>query len=483
MLESINKYLPQKRLTWFFLLFIINILFKSLYLDFCGYWYDESITVFQSGQDWGHIKHISEWDFNPPLHIYFIWIWRHFFGISEYSIRFTSALFSSLAAGMIFVFSDRFFNRLTAILSALIFSSSSVILFFAHEARSYSLILLLVLCSSWFFFCLLEKRSIKHLILLIIFDFMLIYTHYTSGMILVWQGVITILTFRKELIKQMALVFASVACLALVRFTSKTFSFLIANKKNFWLGKPGLYELKTAFYDYFNSPGVFAFYLILVLILLGSILKDRNKHISLKNNYKIIYILLAGIGTVLLCYGISNFFAIFLMRYFLFTTPFMFISIAYLVSVTDLNIRYAAVIAILLVCGYSFSKLELKTPKSMDYKNAMAVIKKLKTETTAVLVETKDITPLFTFYYNEDIFKDFYHLEPKMNEQNVYFVSSADDVAALDLARFNRIILTQSFDTVNPKNGELLAFLNGRYKKTITVNYYNEVPISVFVKN
>ena len=477
------KYLPKNSAYYFLIVFIIHLCFKSLYLDYCGFWFDEVHCVYFSEQHWGHIKHVAEWDINPPLYIYFTYIWRNLFGISEYSIRFACVLFSSLAAGMVFIFSARFFNKTTAFIATLIFSASSTILFFAHEARSYSLILFLVLCSSWLFLSLLEKKNKWHLLLLAITNFLLIYTHYFIGFLFLFQWVIVLIVYKKDFFKQLLYAYLITLALSLWRFTYKTILVIFNHEKDFWLPKTGLYELKSAFYDYFNNRNTLIFYVILTVIILIHLFYTKvfSKN-SRMENIRLMYLLFCGFFTVFFAFFISQFTPIFLMRYLLFTSPFMYITIAYFISKSAPKIMYTASALVLLVSIYSCSKFELRTPKSMNYRDAMAVIKKIQSPTTVILAETKDMAPLFSYYYDKDIFTDYYNTVSRLNEKNIFFVSSAEDVKVLDFKKYDRIILTQSFDQINPENAALLEYLNREYKLKATVKYYNEVNILAFTK-
>jgi hypothetical protein len=112
----------------------------------------------------------------------------------------------------------------------------------------------------------------------------------------------------------------------------------------------------------------------------------------------------------------------------------------------------------------------------------MLVIKQVQTPNTLILVETKDLEPLFTYYYDKDIFTDYYHETPRMHEKNVYFISSAEDVEALDLRKFNRVILTQTFEDSNPGNAGLLKYLSSHYKLGSEIKYYTGVNILAYSK-
>ena len=175
---------------YFFIVFIVNFLFKIFYLDYSSFWFDEIISVQSASLDFGHIKHVSEWDKNPPFYYYCLSVWIKLINDSEYTVRLLSVIFSSLAAGFVFILANKWINKTTAIISSFLFLSSDVLYYYSHEARAYSLILLLSLISTYFYFKLKESYSYKLIIALGVVNFLMIYTHYISGIIIVFQAIL-----------------------------------------------------------------------------------------------------------------------------------------------------------------------------------------------------------------------------------------------------------------------------------------------------
>ncbi|HWY36508.1 MAG TPA: glycosyltransferase family 39 protein, partial [Nitrosopumilaceae archaeon] len=279
----------------FFLVFILHLVFKSFYLNDSGFWYDETFGLYFAHQDWGHIKHTADWDINPPLYYYLLWIWRHFFGIGEFAIRYSSVLFSALAAGMLYVFTAKNFNKLAALIAILTFTFSNEAWFYSHEARCYSLILFLVLCSSSLYFELLHQSSKLFIFLLGLVNFLLIYTHYISAILLFFQAAVALIYFNKTFFKRIGISILITMALTFIRFTKKQVIHIFHHEKSFWLEKPELSDLKTTFFDFFNGKDLFFIYLTLVFVALVFLLclhkfRDWKK----VEKIKMMYILLCG---------------------------------------------------------------------------------------------------------------------------------------------------------------------------------------------
>ncbi|MBL7934511.1 MAG: hypothetical protein JNM51_01730 [Bacteroidia bacterium] len=113
----------------------------------------------------------------------------------------------------------------------------------------------------------------------------------------------------------------------------------------------------------------------------------------------------------------------------------------------------------------------------MDYKNAMVFIKAIKKENDLMIVKTKDIQPLFSYYYDKDYFK----LQKKElpPSENVIFCNSWSDVT-VDLNKYNRVIVIDSFDDLNPNEMDFVSQLSLLRKKKASVNFYEDIKISFY---
>ena len=466
----------------FLLIVLLHIIFKSYLLTYSSFWYDETFGLFYSQQDWGLIKHTSEWDINAPLYYYFLWIWRNLFGISEFSIRFSSVLFSSLAAGMIYIFSTKYFNKTTAFIALLIYTSSNEMFFYAHEARCYSIIFFLTICSSYFYFNLLTKKSISSVILLGVINFLLVYTHYLTGLILGFQVLLALCFFNKPFAKQIGIAYLITFLLMFWRFSKKTILLLLNGKKVFWLAKPTFYDLKNVVYDFFNGKEIFFAYLFLIIALLVVfIISKQRSHLKEFIIIKPVYILLCSVGIILFLFATSTITPLFTKRYVVYAIPFMCILIGLIVGkIANNKLKYITTGVICLISVYSFSKIDFRTPKPMNYRDAIVFIKKEKTPNTAVLIESRDMRDLFNYYYDRTIFSDLKNMNAKMSENSIYAISDTEDLKGIDFTKYSKIILTQSFVLAGPENDNLIKTISAHYKTQTSNTNYAGVTIFVF---
>lgn len=75
---------------------------------------------------------------------------------------------------------------------------------------------------------------------------------------------------------------------------------------------------------------------------------------------------------------------------------------------------------------------------------------------------------------------DFKGMESKLNEKGIYLVSTAEDVKAIDLSKYKRVVLTQTFETLNKNDYEMVAYIFTKYRFDVYTKRYSEVVLSLF---
>ncbi|MES2568047.1 MAG: glycosyltransferase family 39 protein [Bacteroidota bacterium] len=458
----------------FSLIVFINILFKLINLEYSSFWYDEIISVKSASEDFGHIKHVSEWDKNPPFYYYCLSVWIKLFNDSEFCVRLLSVIFSGLSAGVLYLFSNKHFNKTTAIISSLLFLSSDILFFYSHEARAYSLVLLLSLLSSYVYFNLKNKPSIKNVLLLGLINFLIIYTHYIAGIVIVIQTIMMVFSFETKQKKFFSFSLLILIGLTIIRFTKKQILLILAfnsSENVFWLKKSEFGFLIKMLESFF-----FSIYLIIPLILITLIgvlltfkLKPKPSYFALS------YCLFFSIGSITIVFFLGKFTPIFLDRYLIFTIPFIFILIAYTFSFIKNKILSISLATAFFI--FSAFHINYKTVKAMDYRGVIGFLKNIKTNDDLVIVKTKDVKPLFCYYYE----KDFLSLQKKdlPYNENVIFCNSWNDVER-EVKNYKRIIIIDSFEDLNPFEAEFVSNLSKQKSKYAIVNYYKGARITFY---
>ncbi|HEX7415311.1 MAG TPA: hypothetical protein VF411_14805, partial [Bacteroidia bacterium] len=270
--------------------------------------------------------------------------------------------------------------------------------------------------------------------------------------------------------------------LVLWRFTKKTILLIFNHEKSFWITKPTFDDLKNTWYDFFNTPQIFFFYLILIAAILIINLATRRNLPPLEGiRGGLLYIVLCGVGTILICFAIGLITPIFIKRYVVYSIPFLCILIGFMVSkINNHSQRYIATALVCLISLYGFSKIDFRTPKHMNYRDAMLFIKQEKTNHTITLVQPKDMCALFAYYYDKAIFMDYYNTEVDLNKQHIYTILGADDLKAIDFTKYDKLILTQTFVPSGNANEAFLNEIATHYKTRTLIKEFEGIDIYLF---
>ncbi|MBU2062783.1 MAG: glycosyltransferase family 39 protein, partial [Candidatus Omnitrophica bacterium] len=209
--------------------FLIAFALRLFRLGYHDFWYDEIGSVGYALCPWNH--------WNAPLYGIVLHFWVKIFGVSEFSLRMPSLIFSFLSVVLIFFFGKELFNKKTGLIAASLMALSPFHLWYAQEARDYSMLLFFGLLSSCFLFKALKNPDGKNWIFFLLASLAGLYANYFFIFLFIAQGRYV------GMFKKAAFSLKTVICFLLVilwftlylpRFLEK-FYFVWAG---FWLPKP-----------------------------------------------------------------------------------------------------------------------------------------------------------------------------------------------------------------------------------------------------
>lgn len=161
-------------------------------------WWDEGFSIQFANLKISQIFFLQE--HNPPLYYIILHWWMNLFKISEFSVRFPSAIYGSIAILMIYNIGSEIFDEEVGKISSLLLALSVFHIEYSQEARTYSFTVLLTLLSVYFFIKLLKKVSFRFLIGYILCSILLMYSHAYGLFIIIAQNVyfIALVLFSRE---------------------------------------------------------------------------------------------------------------------------------------------------------------------------------------------------------------------------------------------------------------------------------------------
>ena len=205
-MPNINS--KMKKINVILLLILILGSFLRIYdLGTESFWIDEAITASASQKEPSFIINniytraalFSEFKMGSgemPLHYVLASYWTKIFGLSEFKFRLFSALFGVLSIYMIFVVGKMMFNPKVGLISAFILAINHQHIAYSQEARSYAFIIFFTLLSIYFLIKSLKQNNWASWLLYSLCSIILIYTHYLTFFILMFQYLYIIIYWK-----------------------------------------------------------------------------------------------------------------------------------------------------------------------------------------------------------------------------------------------------------------------------------------------
>ncbi len=179
-----------------FIIVVVGFLLRIYKLGAQSLWLDEAITASIAQQPMTAILFNNLDGLHPPLYHAFMHVWVVLFGTSEFSLRFPSVLFGTIAIIIIYVVAKRVLNVPIARLSALLMAILPFQIAYSQEARMYTLFLMLSLLSVYFLIRALETKQSYSWILYALSTALLFYTHYYAIFTLGFIALFLLLQFK-----------------------------------------------------------------------------------------------------------------------------------------------------------------------------------------------------------------------------------------------------------------------------------------------
>lgn len=477
-IEKFIGFIDRNSFIYLIILFGVNVFIKLLYAGNRYYWLDETSSIFRALHSIPWMIRQSFTDPNPPLYFILLKGWVALFGISEFSTRAFSTVFSSLTVFILYYLARRFFNRETALYVSLIFTLSQIHLYFSHETRGYTLIAFLATLLFYFYLKTIFTPSILNLIGYTLTAVLLLYIHPVPVILIIIQFFCLLLFLRNNRKGSIYIIAGQV-------ITAILFGIWILKNRWFsemrsWIPPPDPGKLKELLVTYLNSELIF--YLagvLLITFILLIIIRIYQKKLISEDASLFIMILLWGLLPILIIYFISQYSSRFVPRYMLFATPGLYLLIAYMISKLPVNhlVRISLIILILIS---SLKDFKLNPVKGEDWPGAITFMEEHRDDSTLTIISADYQFMSFSYYYDRDIFKKLEQSRQILKNDNIFFTKGVEIFDILDTSRYNKILLILSHETAADPEGTLYRHLSETYPITFTGPYLMNIKAFVF---
>jgi 4-amino-4-deoxy-L-arabinose transferase-like glycosyltransferase len=327
--------------------FFIFFYLRLYHLGFHDLWYDEAITVSCAQYPW--------YGWNAPLYYILLHFWIKLFGISEFSLRFPSLIFSFLSIVFVFLLGKKLFNKEIGLYASVIMGLCPFQLWYAQEARDYSMLLFFGTLSTYLLYCALSEGKIKFWSSFILTSILGMYSSYFF-IFLVFAQVLYILVFFRQLKLGLGniipfLLIAAGSLPYLARFLRKFFTVW----RGFWIPQPDLGSLRITVENFILGYNAhFLAYLfadVLVIIFFIAAIVNLNKNKQIKPG--IIFCLFLFLGPVILAFIFSKlFFSVYIDRGLIIATPYFYLILA--LGIVLIDRKLIKLFSVVILCGLLF---------------------------------------------------------------------------------------------------------------------------------
>lgn len=472
------------------ILILMNLLVKGAFLSSNSLGGDEPFSVYHAQMDVDSIISLLSNGNNPPLYEIILSFWIKLFGISEFSVRFPSLIFSCLTVFYIYKLGRNYLNNRIAIYASLIFIFSNYHILFAHEARVYSLLGFLSVTSMYYFmgiidYCYQYNESIKrkviisNVIILVIVDVLIIYAHYFGFFILVIQFLYFV--FNKSLVRKYWKQLTGVVLIIGIFYLPNIFvvynRFIASSSTGTWVKAPnGIEGLYNMIRQFSNAPVVAVVVITVLLIFFIKIMlsKIRNKREVINKNT--VFILFWFFCIFFFMFGISYYVPMFLDRYLMPTAVAFSLVIAISVDYIVEQQKYRYIVPMVIIVLF-ISTVKPNISNKRNVKETIDKIKETKDSNTLVLLSPSYFLINFAYYYDIETFKNYNedsiysNIITSLKLENVYGVNNIDEI---DVKKWKRIVFLDAASSFSFPYNNIKKELDANYA-LVNQNHFQEI--------
>lgn len=455
-------------------LFFANLIIRFWGIDYSDISHDEPFSIFHAQNDVKEIiTNLKSYN-NPPFYEIILHFWINVFGISSYSVRALSVLLMAFVSVLIFIVGSKYVNFRVGLASSVLFTFSSISYYYSHDARAYALFLFLTLCSTYLFFEQLKSYRIKQLILLILINTLLLYTHYFGFIIIGIQiGFMLCFNYRAYFV----ISYLATLLLYIPQFTVMYERLIDSAKHGTWLQKPeGIESIYNMIWSYTNAPVVAVISIVLIVIFMIQIknlvvIPSQNKLFLI---YTLVVFAIAFIGMFFLSYKLP----MYLDRYLIFALPFLYYILSITVDSFFFKKTYKYLSSLILVTLFLVT-VNIFSDKKRDITAVVNHIKSLKTPETMLVICPKDFAPTFAYHYNLRDFKNSKGIDPlsrlceNFSKQNIVFVNHYSEISNIEEDKFNKVLYLDAEANFAMPDNKVSDYLVSR-KKLVTTRKFKE---------
>jgi uncharacterized membrane protein len=477
-------------------LILINFLVKVVFLSYNSLGNDEPFSVYHAQMDIASIIKLLSSGNNPPLYEIILHFWIKIFGISEFSVRFPSLIFSCITVLFIYKLGIKHLNKRIALYASIIFIFSNYQILFAHEARVYAFLGMLSVLSMYYFLNVINECKLntdtgsknllnikinKNLIILLLVNILIIYSHYFGFFILITQFLFLLFNWKLFLKywRQITICIGIILIFYIPNIIVFFYRLITSSVNGTWVSTPNGFEsLYNMLWQFSNAPVVTIivisiFIISLIKYIIKLIIRKKSKQYNQVNlNYQLMFFWFIFIFFFM--FGISYFVPMFLDRYLMpASIAFCFvlsISANYLIE----NPKFRYIIPII-ICVLFIATTKPNITNKRNVKETVEKVKEIKNENTLVLICPQHFIINFVYYYDIEMFKDYNtkniyaNIDTDLKNENIYGINN---ISEINFKKYNNIVFLDAAANFSFPNNNINNELDANYSLKNEYKFY-----------
>jgi mannosyltransferase len=331
----------------------------------------------------------------------------------------------------------------------------------------------------YLFFAFINRGERKYTWLLILVNTLLIYTHFFGFFVLFIQlcSLFFIRDNRMKLFKGYLLVTLGTLVCFLPWFSIFLSRFWIASLHGTWLSPPGITGLYNMIWSFSNAPVIAVTFLVIMLLgFMNYLFRKKNRNFKRDN---VSMLVIWFFVPYLLMFLVSFKVPMFLDRYVVFISPgfYLLVAVSLASMIPSGKWFYAIGLVLVVMMGVTFHP---NVDNNRRVREVVSKVKELKTGNSLVYICPEWLDLGFTYYYNNDYFRDYRGYRQKLESENIFPVS---DVAKLDTVAINKadkVIYYEEWATLVDKDSLIYKTFAKRLRVRKTYDIFESFHIHVF---
>lgn len=172
-------------------------------------WFDEAFGLYLLRSNYFDVAQLTSYDVHPPLYYWVLKFWTSIFGTSEYGARSLSLVLFIVALVFIYLLVRRLFGQKAAIVTALLFACTPLLLRYSVEARMYGMTTAIIAASTYTLVSAMDKPKRYKWVIYGLLVALGLWTHYFTALAFAAQWVWRFIAVRKGTIQNSLKLFFS----------------------------------------------------------------------------------------------------------------------------------------------------------------------------------------------------------------------------------------------------------------------------------